>query len=103
MEAEKFVSPVELPTPLETELGIILMEECAEVAQAMSKCLRFGFEEQGPGFELTNLQRLSVEWGNLIAQMGAFEQKVLLDSVCIRDGYNQKKQKPNKYLQRGDI
>lgn len=38
-----------------------LAEEAAEVAQAASKCLRFGIDNQYPGYEGTALDRLVQE------------------------------------------
>lgn len=45
----------------------ILAEECAEVAQRISKALRFGLEEVQPGQELTNAERISQELSDLHA------------------------------------
>ncbi len=100
---EKFVSPCELPTAAQTEVGIILMEECAEVQSAMSKCLRFGFEEKGPGFEHTNIERLAIELGNLMAMIEIFDADVAtLDTTLTKLGYDKKMAKHNVYLQRGN-
>jgi hypothetical protein len=38
-----------------------LAEECAEVAQRVSKGLRFGMSEVQPGQSLTNAQRITAE------------------------------------------
>ncbi len=46
-------------------LLVILMEECAEVAQRASKALRFGLTEIQPGQALTNAQRIEYELGDL--------------------------------------
>lgn len=48
-------------------LLVILMEECNEVAQRVSKALRFGLNEIQPGHTLTNAQRISVELTDLYA------------------------------------
>lgn len=45
----------------------ILSEEAAEVAQRVSKALRFGLEEVQPGQPLTNAQRIAYEMVDLIA------------------------------------
>ena len=45
----------------------ILAEECAEVAQRVSKGLRFGLAEIQPGQELTNAQRIMEEMNDLVA------------------------------------
>lgn len=46
-------------------LGLVLMEECAEVAQAMSKVLRFGLMDLHNG--MSNQARLVAELNDLIA------------------------------------
>lgn len=48
-------------------LLVILMEECAEVAQRASKAVRFGLAEIQPGQEKTNAQRLMDEVNDFIA------------------------------------
>jgi NTP pyrophosphatase (non-canonical NTP hydrolase) len=47
----------------EAELLTILMEECGEVTQASSKCIRFGLTED-------NVERLVGECGDLMAMVG---------------------------------
>jgi len=42
-------------------LLVILAEECAEVAQRVSKALRFGLQEVQEGQELTNAERITQE------------------------------------------
>ncbi|HWL50792.1 MAG TPA: hypothetical protein VNQ90_00045 [Chthoniobacteraceae bacterium] len=54
----------------EEHLLTILAEECMEVAQRCSKALRFGLDEVQPGQSLTNSQRITEEFGDLL---GAFE------------------------------
>lgn len=49
------------------DLLILLIEECAEVAQAATKCLRFGYDiDHGTGYGNNRLQ-LSKELGELDA------------------------------------
>lgn len=48
-------------------LLIILGEECAEVAQRVSKALRFGLSEVEPGEEAPNAQRITAELKDLWA------------------------------------
>ena len=43
------------------ETLLILMEECAEVSQAISKCFRFGPDQLKPGKERTNINMLEEE------------------------------------------
>lgn len=47
------------------ELLVILMEECAEVIKAASKCLRFGFTRNHPSYG-DNDKVLSSEIGDLM-------------------------------------
>ena len=44
-----------------------LAEECAEVAQRVSKALRFGLDEVQPGQSLTNAARIVEELNDLAA------------------------------------
>ncbi len=57
-------------TPKEREVMNILSEECAEVIQAISKCHRFGIDNQKPGQDKTNRQHLEEEVGDLVAMIG---------------------------------
>ena len=99
---EKFVSPCELPDLFQTEIGVIFMEECAEVQSAMSKCLRFGFLEHGPGQEFNNQDRLACEIGNLLAVLVLFNRRVTqLSDAHIKIGFEEKMRKHDKYAQRG--
>lgn len=60
----------------ETEhLLTIVMEECTEVAQRASKALRFGLSEVQPGQELTNAQRVMVEYADLVAVIHMLQDK----------------------------
>lgn len=45
------------------------MEECSEVTQAVSKCLRFGLEGSKPGKPLTNIEHLEEELGDLLCMI----------------------------------
>jgi NTP pyrophosphatase (non-canonical NTP hydrolase) len=51
------------------EIMLILQEECAEVTQAISKCLRFGFDNYKPGKPKTNREHLAEELGDLQAMI----------------------------------
>jgi NTP pyrophosphatase (non-canonical NTP hydrolase) len=51
------------------EILLILQEECAEVTQAVSKCFRFGPDQMMEGVEVTNMQRLQKELGDLQAMI----------------------------------
>jgi hypothetical protein len=59
------------------DLLILLVEECGEVIQAATKCLRFGFDvDHGVGYGL-NSQVLSKECGDLQAVMDALPLNAL--------------------------
>jgi NTP pyrophosphatase (non-canonical NTP hydrolase) len=51
------------------EILLILQEECAEVTQAVSKCMRFGPDQMKPGKDRTNLNMLEEEIGDLFAMV----------------------------------
>ena len=51
------------------EILTILQEECAEVIVDISKCFRFGPDQIMEGQELTNLQRLEKELGDVEAMI----------------------------------
>jgi NTP pyrophosphatase (non-canonical NTP hydrolase) len=51
------------------EVLLILQEECAEVAQAISKCFRFGPDQMKPGKDFTNINMLEEEIGDLFAMV----------------------------------
>lgn len=60
----------------EEHLLLCLAEECAEVAQRVSKALRFGLEEVQDGQSLTNKQRITEELFDLCA----------VATICEREG-----------------
>ena len=49
------------------EILLIMMEECSEVTQAISKCFRFGTEQVKPNKSRTNIECLEEEIGDLLA------------------------------------
>jgi len=52
------------------EIMLILQEECAEVIQAVSKCMRFGFDNHKPGIEtVSNRKALEQELGDVKAMI----------------------------------
>jgi hypothetical protein len=64
------------------ELLILLIEECGEVIQAATKCLRFGFDvDHGTGYGL-NSDALSRECGDLQAVMDALPLNALAKMQC---------------------
>lgn len=72
------------------EILIILQEECAEVIVEVSKCFRFGPDQMMEGTDVTNIQRLEKELGDLQAMIQLLvKQKVGVS----QDGINENKAK----------
>lgn len=72
------------------EILTILQEECAEVIVEVSKCFRFGPDQMIEGTDVTNIQRLEKELGDLQAMIQLLvKQKVGVS----HDGINQAKLK----------
>ena len=78
-------------------LLMILAEECAEVAQRVSKALRFGLDEVQPGQQLTNEQRI---WGEMNDLAGVGEMLIAARGAggFCRDAVEAKKAKVERYL-----
>jgi len=55
----------------------ILIEECAEVAQAASKALRFGAKNVGPKSTLTNAEIIVHEFNDLFGAMEKLAKTLL--------------------------
>jgi len=70
------------------EILLITQEECAEVTQAVSKCFRFGLENDKPGKPLTNAQHLEGEIGDLLAMVDLLKSY----NVISEEGLNKAKQ-----------
>ena len=51
------------------EILTILQEECAEVIVEVSKCFRFGPDQMMQGVNVSNIQRLEKELGDLLAMV----------------------------------
>jgi len=69
------------------ETLLILMEECAEVSQAISKCFRFGPDQLKPGKERTNINMLEEEIGDLISVSvltSLSQAKNVPTSICLK-------------------
>lgn len=76
------------------EVLTILQEEAAEVIVEVSKCFRFGPDQMYTGSELTNIQRLQKELGDLQALVDLLVKE---DVGITYDGINSaKKQKFDK-------
>lgn len=50
-------------------LLVCLGEECAEVAQEVSKCLRFSLQDKHPNLHRSNVERLRVELAGIVSAM----------------------------------
>lgn len=78
------------------EIFTILQEECAEVIVDVSKCLRFGPDQIMSGKELTNLQRLEKELGDVQAMI---ELLIGCKVGVSNEGINKAKKEKFKKLQ----
>lgn len=75
----------------------ILAEECAEVAQRVSKALRFGMEEVQPGQPYSNRDRITAELYDLLA---VAEMVMVFDSESIYwKALEEKRRKVERYLE----
>jgi NTP pyrophosphatase (non-canonical NTP hydrolase) len=61
-------------TPGERERLVMLIEECGEVIQAASKCLRHGYESTHPKGGETNRQYVTREYEDLLSVVWAMRQ-----------------------------
>lgn len=57
------------------EILLILMEECAEVTQAISKAFRFGPDQIKPTKDYTNIFMVEQELGDLLAMVDLLVKK----------------------------
>jgi len=96
---EKFVSPHPRPTEHQQEILECLIEECAEVIQRATKMQRFGIEETQPDQPYSNMQRLSIEIGDLMEIIGWASSVGLVDSDIVKNQMPLKREKLKKYLQ----
>lgn len=82
---------------------VMLMEECAEIQQAVAKILRFGLDDTHPDFpELTNEKDFLTEYYQLMTVVEELQKQQKLVSWSeeqIQAVKNEKKQKIAKYLE----
>jgi NTP pyrophosphatase (non-canonical NTP hydrolase) len=82
---------------IKQHLFLLLMEECGEVAQAASKCVRFT-PEHAPAEMPTNFENLVVEFNDLIAIIELLQEEGLhlerIDHLV-----NEKKERLRKFMQ----
>lgn len=95
----KFVTDKPLPNPYQNELLTITIEECAEVAQRVTKLMRFGAAEVQPGQVFTNVQRMSREMGQLQWMFIMLAQHGLIDADEYMVGFDEKLPQLKKYMQ----
>jgi NTP pyrophosphatase (non-canonical NTP hydrolase) len=81
------------------ELLIILMEECAEVSQAASKCMRFGLPSTHPEGAQSNQLRLESEIGDFMAMVRLLTEEYNLNMDNIIAAADAKLVKVEKYMQ----
>lgn len=80
------------------EILTILQEECAEVIVEVSKCFRFGPDQMMEGIDVTNIQRLEKEIGDLQAMIQLLvKQKVGVSQDGINTAKNKKFEKLKVY------
>jgi NTP pyrophosphatase (non-canonical NTP hydrolase) len=76
------------------EILTILQEECAEVIVEVSKCFRFGPDQMMEGVNVTNIQRLEKELGDLQAMIELLvDNKVGVTTQGLKEAKKQKFQK----------
>lgn len=74
----------------------IAMEECCEVAHRLSKLLRFGGDEVQPGQLLTNRERVSEEFADLLAVLAM--SGIDVDSPWVHSAADAKRRKVEHFL-----
>ena len=75
----------------EMETLLILQEECSEVAQAVSKCFRFGKDGEWNG--TTNKRRLEAEIGDVLALIDILVERCYISDWNINESRQSKKEK----------
>lgn len=75
-----------------------LAEECAELAQAASKAIRFGLENAAEPDKPTNLQRINEELMDILAVIEILDDSGILVQTGSRDYLDTKKSKVYKML-----
>ena len=92
----------DLPQGLERELLTILAEECNEIGIRASKAMRFGLHEIQPGQDYDNVQRLSLEVGDLLEVIDRLQILGCVDQEYIELGKSHKKKQLSKFLKHQD-
>jgi len=77
------------------EVMLIAQEECAEMIQAISKCFRFGPDDEYNG--LTNKQRLEEEVGDLLCMIRLMMNQGMVDENNVHKASVQKQIKLERW------
>jgi len=87
----------------ENELLDILIEEAAEVQIRATKLKRFGPKEIQPGQELNNIERLSMEIGDLLFMIDLASKHGLVSTEYIESGKESKHKQLKKFLKHQEL
>ena len=82
-------------------ISIVVMEECAELQQAISKSLRFGYNESNPlNPETNNAKDILTEFYQLQAMMEMLISEAHLSNcLTLEEEFAIKNEKMNKFLE----
>lgn len=75
------------------ETLIILQEECSEVIQSVSKIFRFGLHDPKPNQNMTNLDYLETELGDVLCLIDILISNGVVNAKNIDDAAGRKKEK----------
>lgn len=95
---ERYIAQSKPLTPYENELLTILIEECAEVAQAATKIMRFGRQERYPG-GLDNITKLGLEIGDLERMIELTKDAQFVKTRDVVEGQSRKAERLEQYMQ----
>ena len=84
-----------MKTARQEEIMLICQEECAEVAQAISKVFRFGMDDEYNG--VTNREHLEEELGDLLCMIELLIASDMVDEMTVYRAKNAKMAKLAKW------
>jgi NTP pyrophosphatase (non-canonical NTP hydrolase) len=84
-----------MKTARQEEIMLICQEECAEVAQAISKVFRFGVDGEHLGS--TNRERLEEEIGDLLCMIEMLTEEEIIDASVVARAAQAKRAKLAKW------
>jgi NTP pyrophosphatase (non-canonical NTP hydrolase) len=93
-EMNKFVVN-RMKSERQEEIMLICQEECAEVAQAISKVFRFGVDGEHLG--ATNRERLEEEIGDLLCMIEMLTEEHIIDAGAVARAAQAKRAKLAKW------